>query len=283
MKDIARNFVKQLSRALHTRLKTKHHPYSKQSQSNQTPNTQIGPVYIFIRSWNRPLYLWACLDSLYRNTDYPCRFVLIDNQSNDPLVHQIIDGFQRRQLFHQVHLMDQNHAANQTMTYFRYKAKLGKYFLVLDADITVEKTVPCWLTQLINLAEKYPNFAAIGSYLDTSDFIDPQLARTVAPELSERQVKNLIKANSPERGIPEATAEIITPFTPPGRLLLLRTAIINQVGLRVGNVKLCNAIQEAGYQVGIASNVRHRHLSLLNFFDYPDYDFKQLKSYLSGQ
>ena len=46
----------------------------------------VGEVYVFIRTWNRPLHLWACLDSVYRSTKYPCRFILLDNHSTDPMV-----------------------------------------------------------------------------------------------------------------------------------------------------------------------------------------------------
>jgi hypothetical protein len=40
-------------------------------------------------------------------------------------------------------------------------------------------------------------------------------------------------------------------------------------------------VRAAGYHTGIANGVRHRHLSLLNLFDYPDYDVKQVRRYLA--
>ncbi len=261
--------------------------YAKSIHPVSTPRTgatkSIFPVYVFIRSWNRPLYLWACLDSLYRATDYPCRFILIDNNSTDPLVAQVVAGFQRRKFFHAVHFIDRNHAANQNMAFIKYRKNMGKYFVLLDGDITVEQTEPCWLTRLINIAEKHSDLAVLGSYIDKSDFIDRQWARLSAPDIAGKHLDQLIKANSPERQIPSAKSEIITPFNPPGRLLLLRTEAINQIGFRIGNVELCRAARNAGYRVGIATSVRHRHLSLLNFYDYPDYDFEQLRDYLQGK
>jgi GT2 family glycosyltransferase len=256
---------------------------AEEKKATGRANDAIAPLYVFIRAWNRPLYLWACLDSLYRSTSYPCRFILIDNHSSDAQVRQIVAGFERRHFFHAVHFMEQNSPHNQTMVFLRYRAELGKYFVLLDADITVESTEPCWLTRLIAVAEKDPKLAILGSYIDKSDFIDPQWASEVAPNIPDEQLAQLIKANSPERHIPPSSKEVIRPFNPPGRLLLLRTDVIDQIGLRIGNVPLCQAARNAGYRVGIATGVRHRHLSLLNFFDYPDYDFEQLRRYLRGK
>jgi len=63
---------------------------------------------VFILSWERPLYLWACLDSLRTQTKTACRFVLLDNDSQDPLVHRIIESFEARDLFHKVHRRKEN-------------------------------------------------------------------------------------------------------------------------------------------------------------------------------
>lgn len=242
----------------------------------------VGPVYVFIRTWNRPLYLWACLDSLYRQTRFPCRFVLMDNHSSDPLVAQVIAGFQRRGMFHAVHMMDHNHGANQTMLFFKYRREMGRYFVLLDGDITIEPSEPDWLACLIQRAETRPHLAILGSMIDRTDFVDPQAARRLAPNLPEDDRDRLIKTRSPERRPSPEHDEVIDPYTPPGRLLLLRTTAIDAIGLRIGNMTLCQAAREAGYQVGVATDVRHRHLSLLNIYDYPDYDFAQLSRYLQG-
>ncbi len=119
--------------------------------------------------------------------------------------------------------------------------------------------------------------------MDGSDFIDREQARRLALGLTDYELDQLVKARSPERNIPHSEDEIITPFNPPGRLMLLRNEALDQIGLRIGNTALCQAAREAGFQVGIAPAVRHRHLSLLNLFDYPEYDFAQLKDYLQGK
>jgi hypothetical protein len=43
-------------------------------------------------------------------------------------------------------------------------------------------------------------------------------------------------------------------------------------------------LRDAGYETGIATGVRHRHLylSLLNLFDYPDYDTASRNAFVSS-
>ena len=65
-------------------------------------------IPIFIISRNRPLYLWACLDSLFKFTRYPHHFIFGDNGSDDPAVPRVIDGFRRRGMFHSELLRPEN-------------------------------------------------------------------------------------------------------------------------------------------------------------------------------
>ena len=241
---------------------------------------EIGPIHVFIRSHNRARYLWACLDSLYRHTTFPCRFVFVDNASTDPMIREVVAGFERRQLFHAVHFMDRNHPSNQNMAFFKYRSQMGRYFLLLDSDIIVEPSDPCWLTRLVHIAERRPDLGVIGSHIDQADFVDPVAARNALPNMPQAELDDLIKAHSPERNIPDSGPEVIQPFYPPGRLLLLRTEVFRETGLQIGNARICRAALEAGFGNGIATGVRHRHLSLMNFFDYPEYDYEQLRQYL---
>lgn len=242
----------------------------------------LGTVYALVRTWNRPLHLWACLDSLYRATRHPCRFVLLDNGSDDPLVHEVIRGFERRGMFHAVHRMERNHAANQAEVWALHRAGMGRYVVLIDGDTAVERTEPCWLERLLGVAERHARIGLLGTAVDTSDFVDPEWARSRAPDLPDEVLGELVKARSPERRQPRSSAEIMQPYPPAGRLLLARTQVLDQTGPLIGNRRLCAAVEAAGWEVGIATSVTHRHLSLLNFFDYPDYDFRQLGRYLQG-
>jgi GT2 family glycosyltransferase len=240
----------------------------------------VGPVYVIVRSQNRPLYLWASLDSLYRATQTPCRFIFLDNCSTDPMVRPIVAAFERRGMFPSIHFMEQNLASNQRAIVKQYRPQMGRYFVLIDADVVVEKSEPDWLLRMITILERDSRLGIVGSAIDQSDFIDREWARRVAPELSNNQIDNLIKTRSPERRLPQSSSECLTAIPPAGRLLMIRTELFDSVGLPTGNLALCEAALAAGYRTSIANTVRHRHLSLLNFFDYPDYDFVQLRRYL---
>ncbi len=156
----------------------------------------VGPIYVFIRSHNRPLYLWPCLDSLFRQTRFPCRFIFVDNASTDPGVREVVAGFERRKMFHSVHFIDQNSPSNQNMVFFRHRADLGRYFVLLDSDVVVAGNKQCWLTELIQLAEAYPKLGVLGSFVDQTDFVELDNARELLPHLSDRELVDLVKADS---------------------------------------------------------------------------------------
>lgn len=255
----------------------------KKKETSPPNKYDVGEIYIFIRSWNRPLYLWACLDNLYRVTKRRCNFILIDNASTDPLVKKIINGFERRGMFKAVHFMERNHGSNQQLVYSKYRKDMGKYFFLIDADITIEPNKNCWTDIMIDAVERNKDLGLLGSYLDTTDFISLKEAQKLEPNLNDSFLKDLIKMNSNERRTPPISNEIINPFKPAGRLLLTKTKVIDKVGLPIGNANLCRVVKAAGYKEAISTRVIHRHLSLLNIYDYPNYDFKQLNKYLSGE
>lgn len=237
---------------------------------------------VFILSWERPLYLWACLDSLYRNTDVPCRFVLIDNASADPLVHRVIDAFAARGLFYRVQRRADNspHALAQAIE--GHVGELGDHFAVIDSDVIVLPSRPSWLAQFLDLARASPDLAMLGSLVDRSDFIDPEWAARRFPQMEEGERDFLIKAQSPERGLKDNYDEkLIAPFNPPGRLLLLRTDLIRRTGVLRDRL-LYEAARRLGYRGAIATGVRHRHLSFQNIFDYPDLDIQRRHDFFSA-
>lgn len=236
-------------------------------------NGDEGP-FVFILSWERPIYLWVSLDSLHRRTRTPCRFVLVDNGSTDPLVRDVIAGFERRGMFHAVHLLDSNEPGNFAAVLEDYLPRVGSHFAYVESDISIEAPVDgCWLGTLLALAEEDPKRAMLGSYCDPRDFPDVVVTRRLFPELDEEAYLRLVKAASPERTLPVVPPDepLISPFNPPGRILLLRTEAIAPIGMRA-DAELHLALIEQGWRTGISTAVRHRHLSLLHVFDEPSYD-----------
>src|SRR6516225_8218962 len=232
------------------------------------------PVTVIISSYNRPLHLWASLDSLYRCTRYPHRFVLVDMASDDPLVPRVIAGFERRGLFSQVIRAPRNHPLEFWKALWTLVADGSEFIGHVDGDVVVEDSEPCWLGSFVDLMERNPRLAMVGPTIDKRDFIPWETARETAPDVDVQRLADLIKRNSPERDqdITQGDERGLTYLhNPPGRLLLLRSRPLVMVGAGT-DAALDRNLREAGYETAIATRVRHRHLSLLNLFDYPDYD-----------
>jgi Glycosyl transferase family 2 len=240
---------------------------------------QLVPVFIVSR--NRAFYLWACLDSLFKYTRHPCRFIFGDNGSDEPLVRQVIEGFERRGMFHSVLFRPENDLDLWEVLVKGHLDLIGKYFAFVESDVMVLPQEPCWLSRYVTLMEADEKLAMLGSFIDQSDFVRAEDAKRLAPDFSEEQLRFLVKAASPERLLPLDETPIIYPSPKwqhgvPGRLVIFRTDAVKKLfdfNIRhLVDGSFSASFLVAGYRVGIATQVRHRHLSLLNFFDYPQYD-----------
>jgi len=243
------------------------------------------PITVFVHSHNRPVYLWASLDSLYRGTAYPHRFVFVDMASDDPLVRQVTAGFERRGMFSEVLWLPSNQASDFWAVPWERLPALGPYVAHIETDVIVEVTNPCWLSRLAGLMDANPRLAMLGAAIDTRDFVSLDEAQRIEPTADEPRLKNLIKFHGPERGqIGSRGADhaIFSPSIPPGRILLVRTEALAKVGAG-DDGELHRKFVEAGYETGIAACVRHRHLSLLHIYDHPEYDYERRDAYVSGR
>ena len=230
--------------------------------------------YVFLLCWERPIYLWVTLDSLYRTTTTRCKFILVDNGSKDPLVRKVIASFERRSMFHAIHLMETNEPSNIHKIINQYLPELGDSFFYLETDISIEQPqAHCWLSTMMHLFNANPNLGMLGSYADSRDFIDPDALRSQFSHLPEDEYRALVKADSPERMhlMPPPPERLINTHNPPGRLLLLRTSAVQAVGFQ-SDAALCNALIGSGWEAAISTEVVHRHLSWLHAFDEPMYD-----------
>jgi hypothetical protein len=235
----------------------------------------LDPITVIILSRNRPLYLWTCLDSLYRYTRHPARFIFVDNQSEDPGVRKVVAGFERRGLFAEVQWHETNSPKRVAEAIARNRHSDGEYLVVIESDVAVFDTDPCWLSRMKSIMNTYPKIGILGSYIDSRDFVEPVKARQIASDLDQYTLDGLIKAHSPERSLPHTPPDrdFIEPFNPPGRLAMIRKDIIDAIPFATDGGVYASA-KAANIGAFIATQVRHRHLSLLNFYDYPDYDVR---------
>ncbi len=233
--------------------------------------TNSSAPVIFVLSWQRPLYLWACLDALYRHTTVPCRFVLADNASADPLVGEVIAGFERRDMFYGVHRCAENSPRRVPQLIGDYWEQLDEFFVVVESDTVVADTSPCWLQRMLEHAHADPGLGLLGSIVDKRDFVDSRHARRMFPEVEREELDFLIKAGAPMRRFEAGEERLSNAHNPAGRLLLFRKSAYAQVGYDA-DAALHSKMLSAGWRSMIAVDVVHRHLSLLNLFDYPEYD-----------
>jgi GT2 family glycosyltransferase len=236
---------------------------------------------VVIASYGRPAYLWACLDALYRKTQSPARFILVDNWHPDPGVGTVIDGFARRGMLAEVHRFPTNSPDNLREAYAASLAAAGDEHVFLESDAVVSCVAGCWLAEMLRIFRSSPGIGMLGSLIDSEDFQPERVSLSL--NSANGQTRFLAKLDSPERGFKAGDAwhsterdffptEPPCPISnPPGRLLMLRTDAMRECGL-IPDGALATRFREAGFQPAVTARVRHRHLSLLNIFDYHDYD-----------
>lgn len=242
------------------------------------------PVTVLVASRNRPLYLWACLDSLFRGTRHPHRFVFLDMASDDPLVPEVVEGFQRRRMFAEVEFASSRHSSTLVDFTMSKLPSWGEFFAYVETDVIVPDLQPCWLEQMSTLMVENPKLAMLGSAIDKRDFIDLDFAESLQDDFPDKRLKAIIKATSSERrqDISQAQGEaLFRPHNPAGRLMMIRSKALEQV--RPGtDTEMDRKFTEAGFETSISTKVVHRHLSLLNLFDYKNYDIEQRDLYMKS-
>jgi hypothetical protein len=237
---------------------------------------------IFILSRNRPIYLWACLDSLYRLTRTPCRFILIDSASDDPLIRPVVEGFERRGMLAETVWLRRNEARLVRQSIIERLDADDELFAFVESDVVLlPAPYPCWIGRMRELMADQ-RLALLGSLVDPDDFVSLEQARLAAPHLTELELRDITHHEDPEaqRHRPADPAQaIFAPHNPAGRLLMIRTAAVRRAGAATDS-DLHDRLVELGYTSGISTEIRHRHLSLLNVFDYPAYDMQARNAYM---
>jgi hypothetical protein len=240
----------------------------------------LQPKTAIIVSHNRPIYLWATLDALWRATKSDVQFTLIDQASTDPLVHQVIDSFAKRGLLRETIMSETNDPAMLQRLLAARFAELSDIFFYIENDAVIYEGEQCWTDRMLAFMQAEPRLAMLGSAIDKADFVPRSQIEGILGREASREELDAIKWFSPERQLPDiGPDETASPFNPPGRLLALRKqALIGCPSMRDAamHAYLCGQ----GWTTAITGAVRHRHLSLYNFFDYPAYDMKNRDQFM---
>ena len=201
--------------------------------------------------------------------------MLIDNNSTNPLVDSIIDGFVRRNMFYEVLRMKNNNRSNFINVMKDYESKINNYFFFVESD--VEILTDGWDEIMMGYFVGN-NYGFLGSAVDQTDYID---LSTV--DLNEGDNAFLVKANSKEKDRPYDGIGIL-PIIPPGRLTIWKSDLFySHINENIYSDGIFGKIVIAeGYKVGVVKEVKHRHLSLMNYYDCPNYTSVQRHNYFKN-
>ncbi len=177
------------------------------------------------------------------------------------MIYDIINSFDNRGMFHKKYLMPENDV-NNLRTVFKEQEDIGDYHYLIESD--VEVLTHGWN----NIMHSYftsDNYGFLGSAVDKGDFVD------LEDESNSNDVF-LTKTKSPERNYPLEGRGVID-VIPPGRLTIRKTSIVrDSIDTIHKDSELTEFTKDAGYMTGVIKDVKHRHLSLLNYFDYNGYN-----------
>jgi hypothetical protein len=200
------------------------------------------PVDIILLAYNRVDYLRRMVDALEQHTRWPYRLTIVDNVSGPETRQWLRDNATR---FHQIIWNRRNeHLAGHQRG---IEATESELFVVSDADLLPHPPTDdgCWLTQLVALAERHPDFGLLACRIDSESI------RT-----------------TPFEGRPVVDDEIIETRTGVWLNLMRRSA------LRVPYMSdgiTCYAIERTGYRVGVAKDIFVTHLGDEDAGVHPDY------------
>ncbi len=238
-----------------------------------TETAPDSPYKLVMTVHGRPIYTYMTLDALHQNTRTPYHLTVVHHRPAASENDAILSAFQRRGVIHRiVELTDP--VFDWTACINAIKASLApsdKYLFYIEDDVVIEPGDQCWLAAMAQAFDEDPKLASVGSAIDKRDFIDPvALAAELGRDLTNEEL-NVIKAASPERNQEiDPGQKFFKGHTVAGRLMGIRLEAITQ-DTPLMDARFDRALRDRGWTTGTLTSVRHRHLSLLNYYDYPEY------------
>ena len=105
---------------------------------------------IVIPIWNMKDLTQRCVNSIIRNTKYPCRIIAIDNASEDE-TRNYLEGLKARSDVDVLIIRNEENLGNSKAANQGIRASDAKYVCVLNNDTLVMEN---WLTEMIGVAER---------------------------------------------------------------------------------------------------------------------------------
>jgi hypothetical protein len=194
------------------------------------------PTDIVILTHNRLDHLVATVDALEERTVAPFRITIVDNASG-PEVRNWLQA--NRERFQQLILLEENlyPGSSGPALQLGIDATTSDPVVVTDPDLVVPHRDPCWLTEMLGILDRHPDFGILGVGLDQSNLPPVQKPERIA---AEEIVDGAI--------VEQRVGSVFT--------FIRRSAL----GSYYDDWRACESVARAGYRFGWALNVRVFHL-----------------------
>jgi hypothetical protein len=204
------------------------------------------PTDIVILTHNRLDHLVAMVDAMEARTVAPFRITIVDNASG-PEVRNWLQA--NRSRFHQLILLEENlyPGSSGPALQIGIDATTSDPVVVTDPDLVVpEMEGQCWLTQMLGILDRHPDFGILGIGLDQA---------------------NLPAVQDPENLRPEDILDDEIVLQPVGSIL----TFVRRDALKsyYDDWRACESVARAGYRFGWALNIRAYHLGWDDYKLYP--------------
>jgi hypothetical protein len=194
------------------------------------------PTDIVMLTHNRLDHLVATVDALEARTTAPFRITIVDNASGPEVRNWLQDN---RSRFHQLIMLEENlyPGSSGPALQVGIDATTSDLVVATDPDLVVPDLSPCWLTQMLDILERHPDFGILGIGLDQSNLPPVQEPENLAPE-------DIVDGEIVEQPV----GSIFT--------FIRRSAMHSYYD----DWRACESVARAGYRFGWALNVRAFHL-----------------------
>jgi len=189
--------------------------------------------------------------------------------------------------------MDFNSRDNFGVIFKKHYSSIGDYFFFIESDVQI--LTDNWMSLMIQYYES-DNFGFLGSAVDQSDYINANsICDIYKKTILDKEMTFLAKLDDGERdrdfsgkGIykDEKGKNTGKNHIPPARLSLWKTDLfyrhIDNMNYIYSDCRFGKYVMNEGYKVGIIKELKHRHLSLMNYYDYTDYTLENRYNYFTG-
>jgi len=202
-------------------------------------------IDIAMLSCNKSRLTRTSIEEIARRTRTPYRLLVLDNGSVDSSVDMLQEWDLNGPSGHHAYCAKQNKGVHWGHNWLLNNVQSEPYYICTDSDIVPQNSDPDWLAQLIDLADRHPEYASISCRIHAFIGDSAQAMFKNAPEVVERGWMG-------------------------AWLRIMRTEVVREVGgwnrKRIAPERnneekfIGRALRAAGWKMGVARNIRCIHL-----------------------